>query len=118
MRSVGSAYAAVADGLGCFFATMLNNVINGLTGNEEEGKPSWLSQNINSGRFDYFYWLLTVLGMINFLFFAKRYKYRKMSHPWRAWVDFNPVLRRDSRGRRKKNWVVGAGGMGHGQDSN
>lgn len=79
MRSVGSAYAAVAGGLGCFFATMLNNVINALTGNEKEGKPSWLSQNINSGRFDYFYWLLTVLGMINFfvfLFFAKRYKYR------------------------------------------
>ncbi|XP_078170512.1 major facilitator superfamily protein isoform X2 [Carex rostrata] len=79
MRSVGSAYAAVAGGLGCFFATMLNNVINALTGNEEEGKPSWLSQNINSGKFDYFYWLLTVLGMINFfvfLFFAKRYKYR------------------------------------------
>ncbi|KAF3336025.1 Protein NRT1/ PTR FAMILY 6.1 [Carex littledalei] len=49
MRSVESAYAAVAGGLGCFFATMLNNVINGLTGNEEEEKPSWLSQNINSG---------------------------------------------------------------------
>lgn len=79
MRSVGSAYAAVAGGLGCFFATFLNNVINGLTGNAKEGKQPWLSQNINTGRFDYFYWLLTVLGTINFLvflFFAKRYKYR------------------------------------------
>ncbi|KAJ4798275.1 Major facilitator superfamily protein [Rhynchospora pubera] len=76
MRSVGSAYAAVAGGLGCFFATILNNIINGITGNEIEGKQPWLSQNINSGRFDYFYWLLTVLGIINFfvfLFFAKRY---------------------------------------------
>jgi solute carrier family 15 (peptide/histidine transporter), member 3/4 len=79
MRSVGSAYAAVAGGLGCFFATILNNIINGLTGNVKEGKQSWLSQNINTGRFDYFYWLLAVLAMINFfvfLFFAKRYKYR------------------------------------------
>ncbi|KAJ1704333.1 hypothetical protein LUZ63_004112 [Rhynchospora breviuscula] len=79
MRSVGSAYAAVAGGLGCFFATILNNIINGITGNEIEGKQPWLSQNINSGRFDYFYWLLTVLGIVNFLVFlvfAKRYKYR------------------------------------------
>ncbi|KAJ4798278.1 Major facilitator superfamily protein [Rhynchospora pubera] len=79
MRSVGSAYAAVAGGLGCFLATILNNIINGITGNEIEGKQPWLSQNINSGRFDYFYWLLTVLGIINFfvfLFFANRYKYR------------------------------------------
>ncbi|KAJ3683254.1 hypothetical protein LUZ60_013481 [Juncus effusus] len=77
MRSVGSAYAAVAGGLGCFFATILNNLINGITG--KEGGRAWLSQNINVGRFDYFYWLLAVLSAINFfvfLFFAKRYKYR------------------------------------------
>lgn len=80
MRSVGSAYAAVAGGLGCFIATILNNIVKAITGNESEGQPSWLSQNINTGRFDYFYWLLTVLSLINFgafVFFAKRYKYRE-----------------------------------------
>ncbi|KAJ6800945.1 protein NRT1/ PTR FAMILY 6.1 [Iris pallida] len=80
MRSVGSAYAAVAGGLGCFIATILNNIVKAITGNESEGRPSWLSQNINTGRFDYFYWLLTVLSLINFgafVFFAKRYKYRE-----------------------------------------
>nr|CAD1824326.1 unnamed protein product [Ananas comosus var. bracteatus] len=79
MRSVGSAYAAVAGGLGCFVATILNNIINSITGNEDEGRPSWLSQNINTGRFDYLYWLLAILSTINFcvfLYFAKRYKYR------------------------------------------
>ncbi|XP_039125382.1 protein NRT1/ PTR FAMILY 6.1 [Dioscorea cayenensis subsp. rotundata] len=79
MRSVGSAYAAVAGGLGCFVASILNNIVRAITGNEAQGKPSWLSQNINVGKFDYFYFLLTVLSFINFcifLFFAKRYKYR------------------------------------------
>nr|CAD1824350.1 unnamed protein product [Ananas comosus var. bracteatus] len=79
MRSVGSAYAAVAGGLGCFVATILNSIINSITGNEDEGRPSWLSQNINTGRFDYLYWLLAILSTINFcvfLYFAKRYKYR------------------------------------------
>lgn len=79
MRSVGSAYAAVAGGLGCFVATILNNIVKSVTGNEAEGRPSWLSQNINTGKFDCLYWLLAVLSSINFcafVFFARRYKYR------------------------------------------
>lgn len=79
MRSIGSAYAAVAGGLGCFAATILNNIVKSVTGNEEKRRPSWLSQNINTGRFDNFYWLLTVMSVINFcafLFAAHRYQYR------------------------------------------
>ncbi|KAL3818749.1 hypothetical protein ACJIZ3_004654 [Penstemon smallii] len=79
MRSIGSAYAAVAGGLGCFAATILNNIVKSLTGDVEKRRPSWLSQNINTGRFDYFYWLLTVVSLINFcafLYAANRYQYR------------------------------------------
>ncbi|KAB2625039.1 protein NRT1/ PTR FAMILY 6.1-like [Pyrus ussuriensis x Pyrus communis] len=77
MKSIGSAYAALAGGLGCFAASILNSIIKSVTRSSE--KPSWLSQNINTGRFDYFYWLLTVLSLINFgvfLYCAHRYKYR------------------------------------------
>ncbi|KAI3467821.1 hypothetical protein Pfo_024484 [Paulownia fortunei] len=79
MRSIGSAYAAVAGGLGCFAATILNKIVKSVTGDVEKRKPSWLSQNINTGRFDYFYWLLTVMSVINFcafLYAAHRYQYR------------------------------------------
>ncbi|KAL8534986.1 hypothetical protein ACS0TY_010853 [Phlomoides rotata] len=79
MRSIGSAYAAVAGGLGCFGATILNNIVKSVTGNAEKREPSWLSQNINTGRFDYLYWLLTVMSVINFCVFsyaAHRYQYR------------------------------------------
>ncbi|KAG6425557.1 hypothetical protein SASPL_115998 [Salvia splendens] len=79
MRSIGSAYAAVAGGLGCFAATVLNIIVKSITGNEEKRRPTWLSQNINTGRFDNFYWLLTVMSVINFcafLFAAHRYQYR------------------------------------------
>lgn len=79
MRSIGSAYAAVAGGLGCFGATILNNIVKAATGDAEQRRPSWLSQNINTGRFDYFYWLLTVLSVINFcafLYAAYKYQYR------------------------------------------
>lgn len=79
MRSIGSAYAAVAGGLGCFVASLINSIVKSVTGNEAEGYPSWLSQNINTGRFDYLYWLLAVLSVINFcifLFCSHRYQYR------------------------------------------
>ncbi|XP_074320218.1 protein NRT1/ PTR FAMILY 6.1 [Silene latifolia] len=79
MRSIGSAYAAVAGGMGCFAATILNNIITSITEDSEKRRISWLSQNINTGRFDYLYWVLTVLSIINFcgfLYAAKRYKYR------------------------------------------
>ena len=81
MKSIGSAYAAVAGGLGCFGATILNNIIKSATvpRNNEQMDPSWLSENINTGRFDYFYWLLAVLGVINFggfLYASHKYEYR------------------------------------------
>ncbi|KAH9658465.1 protein NRT1/ PTR FAMILY 6.1 [Citrus sinensis] len=79
MKSIGSAYAALAGGLGCFAASILNSIIKSVTGNPKKGQPNWLAQNINTGRFDYLYWLLAVLSVINFcafLYSAYRYKYR------------------------------------------
>ncbi|KAM7269041.1 hypothetical protein ACFE04_024538 [Oxalis oulophora] len=79
MKSIGSSYAALAGGLGCFCATILNNIVKSATGNEKAGEQSWLSQNINTGKFDNFYWLLAGLSVINFcgfLYSANRYKYR------------------------------------------
>ncbi|KAF3539219.1 hypothetical protein F2Q69_00018747 [Brassica cretica] len=77
MKSIGSAYAALAGGLGCFAATTLNNIVKAATRNSDGN--SWLSQNINTGRFDCLYWLLTLLSLLNFCVFlwsAHRYKYR------------------------------------------
>lgn len=79
MKSIGSAYAALAGGLGCFIASMINSIVKSITRNPDNRQLSWLSQNINTGKFDYFYWLLTVLSAINFCIFvlsAHRYKYR------------------------------------------
>ncbi|KAK8655316.1 hypothetical protein V6N13_107898 [Hibiscus sabdariffa] len=79
MKSIGSAYAALAGGLGCFVASIINSIVKSATRSPENKQLSWLSQNINQAKFDYFYWLLTVLSIINFCIFlysAHRYKYR------------------------------------------
>lgn len=84
MKSIGTAYAALAGGMGCFAASIINSIVKAVTGNQKTGEPSWLSQNINSGRFDNLYWLLTALSVVNFCIFlysARRYKYRAEQAP-------------------------------------
>lgn len=95
MKSIGTAYAALAGGMGCFAASIINSIVKAVTGNQKTGEPSWLSQNINSGRFDNLYWLLTALSVVNFCIFlysARRYEYRAEQAPKiveRAEVNIN-----------------------------
>lgn len=34
------------------------------------GRLSWLDDDLNKGRYDYYYWLLTLVGFFNFLYFC------------------------------------------------
>lgn len=98
MKSIGSAYAAIAGGLGCFAASIINSIVKSVTRNPENKQQSWLSQNINKAKFDYFYWLLTVLSIINFCIFlysARRYKYRTEQR-FEAWETKQNILAEDS----------------------
>eukprot|EP01018_Ginkgo_biloba_P022312 Gb_32483 [translate_table: standard] len=77
MRSLGTSFATTAGGLGCFLATFLNTVVKSVT--SKDGHTSWLDQNINKGRYDYYYWFCALLSALNFLFFlvcAHLYKYK------------------------------------------
>ncbi|KAA3482808.1 protein NRT1/PTR FAMILY 6.1 [Gossypium australe] len=98
MKSIGSAYAAIAGGLGCFAASIINSIVKSVTRNPENKQQSWLSQNINNAKFDYFYWLLTVLSIINFCIFlysAHGYKYRT-EQTFEAWETKQNILAEDS----------------------
>lgn len=48
------------------------------------GSQGWLADNINNGRLDCFYALLTILGLVNFVAFlmcARGFKPRKLPKP-------------------------------------
>ncbi|KAI4316121.1 hypothetical protein L6164_024132 [Bauhinia variegata] len=47
--------------------TLLVNIVDKVT--SKGGKESWLSSNINRGHLNYYYGLLTFLGLINYLYF-------------------------------------------------
>jgi peptide/histidine transporter 3/4 len=54
---------AVADLIGSGLADVVDRVTS------KGGKDGWLSSNLNKGRLDDYYWLITVLSIINFVYY-------------------------------------------------
>lgn len=73
MRSLGNAMAFCAISLGNFGSSMLVGVVTKVTRNANGG---WIGNDLNKSHMDYFYWLLTVLTVVNlavYIVFARRY---------------------------------------------
>ncbi|KAA3457248.1 protein NRT1/PTR FAMILY 1.2-like [Gossypium australe] len=66
-----SSIAAALFGLGLAVANLLASVvvsiIDGIT--SRGGKEGWVSSNINKGRIDSYYWVLTILSVVNLLYY-------------------------------------------------
>ncbi|XP_021747687.1 protein NRT1/ PTR FAMILY 2.12-like [Chenopodium quinoa] len=60
-----------------YLSSALVSIVHKFTG--RHGKPDWLTNDINQGRVDYFYYLLAIMGVLNLIYFvicAKKYKYK------------------------------------------
>ncbi|KAJ6758440.1 OLIGOPEPTIDE TRANSPORTER-RELATED [Salix koriyanagi] len=66
-----SSVASTLQGLGLSAASLVSSFIvsavRDFTGGEAQ--ESWVSSNINKGHYDYYYWLLTVLSLVNFVYY-------------------------------------------------
>ncbi|OVA18714.1 Proton-dependent oligopeptide transporter family [Macleaya cordata] len=67
MASIGMALASLGMAIGNFVGSFLIQVVDNMS--KGEGKESWVSSNPNKGHYDYYYWLVSVLGLLNFLYF-------------------------------------------------
>ncbi|OVA10956.1 Proton-dependent oligopeptide transporter family [Macleaya cordata] len=79
LKSISTCFLWSSMALGYFFSTILVQLVNGATkGITNSG--GWLAgNNINRNHVNLFYWLLSILSLINFihyLFWANRYQYR------------------------------------------
>ncbi|XP_043716979.1 protein NRT1/ PTR FAMILY 3.1-like [Telopea speciosissima] len=73
MRSTAAALYWTAISMGNYFSTVLVTLVHTIT------KGSWLQDNLNKGKLEYFYWmisLLQVLNLIYYLFCAKFYSWK------------------------------------------
>ncbi|XP_077219135.1 protein NRT1/ PTR FAMILY 1.2-like isoform X1 [Tasmannia lanceolata] len=67
MSSIGVALFSLGMAIGNLMATAIVGVVDHCS--KRNGKDSWVSNNINKAHFDYYYWILTGLGLLNFLYF-------------------------------------------------
>lgn len=82
MRSLCSALSLTTVALGNYLSTLLVTIVTKAT--TGDGKLGWIPDNLNRGHLDYFYWLLAILSLINFvvyLWISKWYKYKKVTGP-------------------------------------
>lgn len=78
MRSMCSALSLTTNALGNYLSTLLVTIVTDIT--TKNGKLGWIPDNLNRGHLDYFYWLLAILSVINFLIYllvANWYTYKK-----------------------------------------
>ncbi|XP_075478411.1 protein NRT1/ PTR FAMILY 1.2-like [Primulina tabacum] len=67
MSSIATSLSGVGMGVANLLASViLSNVDKATRGG---GKESWVSNNINKGHYEYYYWLLATLTLINLLYF-------------------------------------------------
>uniref|UniRef100_A0A7N0TZB6 Uncharacterized protein n=1 Tax=Kalanchoe fedtschenkoi TaxID=63787 RepID=A0A7N0TZB6_KALFE len=66
MKTMSTGLFLTTPSLGFFFSSLLVSVVKKVTGNHNQG---WMADNINYGRLDCFYGLLTILSFINFVIY-------------------------------------------------
>jgi peptide/histidine transporter 3/4 len=74
MRSIGNALFSCSVAIASYVSSIIVNVIHHTTRTHDH--PDWLVNDINKGRIDYFYYLIAMIGTLNFVYFiyvARRY---------------------------------------------
>ena len=73
MKSMSTGLFLSTLSMGYFVSSLLVSIV------DKVSKKKWLRSNLNKGRLDYFYWLLAVLGLLNFILFlvlSMRHQYK------------------------------------------
>ncbi|CAM0948227.1 unnamed protein product [Alopecurus aequalis] len=83
MQTLGNAAFYCAQGAANYLATLVVNVVNART---RRRGGEWVSDDINAGRLDYFYYAMAVFGAVNFAYFLVcshfyRYKGEQQAGP-------------------------------------
>uniref|UniRef100_A0A2N9H1V2 Uncharacterized protein n=1 Tax=Fagus sylvatica TaxID=28930 RepID=A0A2N9H1V2_FAGSY len=63
MSSIAMSLMSLGMGVGSLLGGLIVSIVKHVTGRGES--ENWLSENINKGHYDYYYWLLTILGVVN-----------------------------------------------------
>ncbi|KAK7359541.1 hypothetical protein VNO77_01502 [Canavalia gladiata] len=81
MRSFCSALALLTNSIGNYLSSLILIIVDYLT--TKDGNFGWITNNLNEGHLDFFFWLLAGLSLLNmlvYIVYARRYKQKKAYH--------------------------------------
>lgn len=67
MSSIATCLFGVEMAMASLLASLIFNLVDAIT--KKTGKQSWVANNINQGRYDYYYWLLATLSFLNLVYY-------------------------------------------------
>ncbi|XP_047316974.1 protein NRT1/ PTR FAMILY 1.2-like [Impatiens glandulifera] len=67
MSSIAASMSGLGLAVGSLLASLILNIVSDIT--RKNGEQGWITDDINKGSFDNYYWLLTVLSFINMFYF-------------------------------------------------
>ncbi|WCJ21782.1 Major facilitator superfamily protein [Euphorbia peplus] len=77
MRSIGNSLFFCAWGVANYLSSFITTMVHKLTRTPDH--PDWLTDDLNAGKLDHFYYLLAGMGVLNLIFFlysARQYHYK------------------------------------------
>lgn len=79
MRSIGNSLLYLSMSLASYLSSAMVSIVQSVTASG--GRESWLTDDIDTSKLDYFYYFIAALSTLNLIFFlwcARRYRYRNM----------------------------------------
>ncbi|TKY48179.1 NRT1/ PTR FAMILY 1.2 [Spatholobus suberectus] len=67
MSSIAASLFSLGSAVGNLVASLIVNIVDNVT--SRGGKESWVSDNINKGHYDKYYWLLAIMSVVNILYY-------------------------------------------------
>ncbi|CAN6282887.1 unnamed protein product [Urochloa humidicola] len=79
MRSVAGALLSLGFAIASYASGLMVTVVHGTTGGRD-GRPDWLTQDLNKGRLDLYYLVIAAMAVVNLVYFvvcARWYRFKK-----------------------------------------
>ncbi|XP_052108311.1 protein NRT1/ PTR FAMILY 1.2-like [Arachis duranensis] len=67
MSSIAAALFSLGSAIGNLLASLIFSIVDDIT--SRKGKQSWVSDNINKGHYDKYYWVLAIMGAVNLVYY-------------------------------------------------
>ncbi|PWA46228.1 proton-dependent oligopeptide transporter family [Artemisia annua] len=91
MRSLATSFSWASLALGYYLSGVMVSLVNSVTGSGKHHHPWLAGENLNHYRLDRFYWLmsvLSVLNLVNYVFWANRYNINQYQQTIKHHMNF------------------------------